>query len=659
MYSLTTPLRFVRGIGPVRAAQLVNDGLVTVGDVLLQVPLRYEDRSTYTTIAAAPVGELITFEAEVVQVKENFAPRRYTRAKLLDASGAVTALWFNNKYVAKNLKAGELYSFSGKINDRGTLTQPLYEKIVPGGETIHTGRLVPIYSSTLPLPVASLRRLVKHICDHLIEEDDELLTQATAAGITLQSRKETFKALHFPDDAGKVVVARERLALEEVIALIRHSAALKRQWHKQATARALRELTPDFIPPTIPFELTNAQQRCANEITQDLQQTTPMNRILIGDVGSGKTIVAGVAARQLVLQGESVFLIAPTRILAQQHFETLTKFFSDIPIKLVTGQARSDQQPAPAFYIGTHALFNRLASQTPAMLIYDEQHRFGVAQRSLTEKLAQTPHILTMTATPIPRTLLLTIFSHLDVSVIDELPANRLPTKTWLLTEGKREGLYDWLLKQPADFQTLIVCPFIDPSNALALENVASVTDYFEKMKQKLGTTLRVELLHGRQSKTDQQQVTERLFAKEIDVLVTTPIVEVGLDLPQGSAIVIESAERFGLASLHQLRGRVGRAGQQGYCALFTSKPPSPTIRQRLKAFSETTNGQQLAELDLQQRGAGDLFGTQQHGFDQLRFADWTNVELIHRAQQLADKLSTQWESLVPTTTTDSGVLAN
>ncbi|MBP7875722.1 ATP-dependent DNA helicase RecG [Candidatus Woesebacteria bacterium] len=673
MYALTTPLRFVRGIGPVRAAQLVEHNLVSVLDLLLMVPLRYEDRSTYTTIAAAPQNELITFQATVSSVKENFAPRRYVRAKLTDASGSLTALWFNNKYVAKNLLVGETYSFSGKVNDRGSLTQPMYEKIAADGDTIHTGRLVPVYSSTLPLPPASLRRLVKHICDHLIDEDDELLQQAMVQKISLLSRKATFKAVHFPEETEATVVARERLALEEIIALIRHSGKLKDQWSAGTPARALHKKISDVVPNSIPFSLTNAQQRCTQELITDLQKKSPMNRILIGDVGSGKTIVAGLAARQLVLQGETVFLIAPTRILAQQHFDTLQKFFTDISIELVTSQTGKvvkkagqdrDSSKTASLRIGTHVLFSHIETDHPAMIIYDEQHRFGVAQRSLSDKIKPSPHILTMTATPIPRTLLLTIFSHLAVSVIDELPANRVPTKTWLLTESKREGLYDWLQLQASEleqgtFQSLIVCPFIDPSNALSLENVASVADYFEKMKKRFGKKLRIELLHGRQTKIEQKNVTQRLFAKEIDILVTTPIVEVGLDLPQATVIVIESAERFGLASLHQLRGRVGRAGQQGYCALFTSKPPSSIVRTRLKAFSKTTNGQQLAELDLQQRGAGDLFGTQQHGFDRLRFANWTNVDLIHQAQLLSGTLSAGWESLVPIITNDYSILAN
>lgn len=668
MYALTTPLRFVRGIGPKRAAELAEQGLVSVLDLLLMVPLRYEDRSTFTTIASAPQQTLITFQAKVGSIKEYFAPRRYARAKLFDDSGSITALWFNNKYVAKNLVVGETYSFSGKINDRGTLTQPLYEKIAADGETIHTGRLIPLYSSTLPLPPASLRRIVKHICDHLIDEEDELLEKAATHEIPLQTRKETFKAVHFPEEAERIVVARERLALEELVALIRHSAALKEQWRTGMPARALQPLMADLIPATIPFTLTNAQQRCLGEIIGDVGKKTLMNRILIGDVGSGKTIVAGLAARQLVLQGATVFLIAPTRLLAQQHFETLQTFLADIPIELQTSESSSkekkEKRTTACLYVGTHTLLGQIATTQPALIIYDEQHRFGVAQRSLSKLQQFAPHILTMTATPIPRTLLLTIFSHLDVSVIDELPANRIPTKTWLLTPSKREGLYDWLLSQakltePGAFQTLIICPFIDPSNALSLENVASVKQHFEQITQRLGKDLRVAFLHGRLSKAEQKQIAGQLFAKEIDVLVTTPIVEVGLDLPQASAIIIESSERFGLASLHQLRGRVGRAGQQGYCALFTTKPPGDSVRERLKAFSETTNGQQLAELDLQQRGAGDLFGTQQHGFDRLRFASWTNVELIHQAQQLSGTLSNTWQSLVPVSTTGDAILAN
>jgi ATP-dependent DNA helicase RecG len=661
MYTLQTPLLAVKGIGPILAKTLTAAGCSTVLDVLLQLPLRYEDRSFFTDIASAPQDTLLTIQATVLSLRTFYRGRRpITTARVSDDTGSVTLMWFNNTFVQQTLKVGAEYLFSGKINDRMTIVQPAFERL--SGDSIHTNRLVPLYSSTLKMKQGSMRRILKHITDLLAGSPDPLCAALPAD--ECMPLRDALCELHFPSGDEKVVAARERLALEELLALIRRSSQMKEEWKSQRGAVSLT--TPDSpIPSHLPFQLTGAQERCIGEVMHDLESPVPMNRLLIGDVGSGKTVVAGTACAHMVASGYSAALVAPTQILASQHVETLRMLFPGLPVTLLTAAKKAKPSAEAQLYVGTHAVINALPVIKPALIVYDEQHRFGVAQRSQAHLLKPVPHILTMTATPIPRTLLLTIFSHLAVSVIDELPKNRLPTKTWLLTEEKRTDMFGWIEQQIQEqgtgaFQTLIICPFIDPSNSLALENIASTKDIFAKVQARFKRTAQVGLLHGRLKKTEKEQVIRQLFDKQLDILVTTPIVEVGIDLPQAATIVIESAERYGLASLHQLRGRVGRAGQQGYCMLFMS-PGSAGAKKRLKAFTSITKGQELAELDLQNRGAGDLFGVAQSGFNELRFASWTNVALISRAQQLYTKLDHDWQPLpvfMPQTA-DSATLAN
>jgi len=394
-----------------------------------------------------------------------------------------------------------------------------------------------------------------------------------------------------------------------------------------------------------------------------------MNRLLLGDVGSGKTAVAGLACQQVMSHGANCCLVTPTQILAEQHAQSLHKIFPEMQIEVVTSQttkqtAKSKKEKEdvaqnmtkrPTLFVGTHAILTRLELFKPGLLIYDEQHRFGVQQRSAAFGLERQPHILTLTATPIPRTLLLTIFSHLSLSVIDEMPAGRKPVETRLVEMDQRGKAYDWIAqilhtahlnKSPS--QALVICPFIDPSEEKAFEDVAAATQVFAEItKRYQKTDIKLALLHGRMKKKAQQEITTQLFAQNVDLLVTTPIVEVGLDLPAAKIIVIEAAERFGLASLHQLRGRVGRAGQQAYCILLTTSK-ADNVKDRLAQFCETHDGLKLAEQDLQRRGAGDIFGTQQHGLDQLLFANWTNLDLITKAKRLTDHIISQnitWKS--------------
>lgn len=663
MYQLSTPLSSVKGIGPMLADKLAQINLLTVKDFLLWLPLRYEDRSRNVAIADLKPGELVTFPAKVLNKGNYYKGRRSIQsATVVDATGRLKLMWFNNAYIVDRLTKDHDYLFSGKINDRGIMVQPVVENL--GIDTIHTNRLVPLYSVMSTIKQGTLRRLLKHILDFLTPPPD--LANDLVLKNKLPDLTTTFTQLHFPDSAEMVINARERLALEELLSLMHKSKGIKEEWAAQGHAPTIAETATTV---SLPFTLTNAQQRVIKEVLDDLRRTIPMNRLLLGDVGSGKTVVAGLAAVEMMQVGHSVAFIVPTRILADQHTQTLQKLFPDLPLQLVTTSAKkadfqvSDQ---PTLYIGTHAVINRLPLIQPGLIIYDEQHRFGVTQRSYSgEELLSgsgkqrqlSPHILTMSATPIPRSLMLTIFSHLSLSVIDEMPQGRLPVKTWVVPEPKRAGALDWIDQQlgkstasadhvPAQTQVLIVCPFIDPSRHEALENVAAVTQTFQNIKTGLPHR-RVALLHGRMTKAEQKLITDKLYERQIEVLVTTPIVEVGVDLPAASIIVIEAADRFGLASLHQLRGRVGRAGQQAYCLVFSSSK-QPAVLDRLTKFSQVTNGQELAELDLENRGAGDIFGTQQHGFDQLRFASWTNLELITLARTAFERLQElpNWQPL-------------
>lgn len=664
MYSLSSPLSRIKGIGPSLEATFAESEITTVNELLLHIPLRYEDRSARVNIADLKVGELVTLTGKILSPRNFYKGRRSIQsATLADETGKVKLMWFNNPHVIERFRVTGDFLVSGKLNDKKTIIQPTVESYKQDGDQIHTGRLVPIYSSIKDVPAGTLRKLLKEVVDHLNIHEDEFAKEHIVTNGFL-SLEESLKQIHFPQSEAQITIARERLAVEELIQLILHSHRLKEQWKTLHQAAAFAK-PKTAITNKLPFELTNAQKRCVQEITDDLTKDDPMNRLLLGDVGSGKTAVAGLACQQVMAHGANCCLVTPTQILAEQHAQSLKKVFPEMQIEIVTSQTTKKKKTVgeegsatasgPTLFVGTHAILSRLELFKPGLLIYDEQHRFGVQQRSAAFGLERQPHILTLTATPIPRTLLLTIFSHLSLSVIDEMPAGRKPVETRLIEMDQRGKAYDWiaqvihsahLKKTPA--QALAICPFIDPSEEKAFEDVAAATQvYAEISKRYQKVDVKVALLHGRMKKKDQQEITTELFAQKIDLLVTTPIVEVGLDLPAANIIVIEAAERFGLASLHQLRGRVGRAGQQAYCILLTTSK-ADNVKERLTQFCETHDGLKLAEQDLQRRGAGDIFGTQQHGLDQLLFANWTNLELVTKAKRLTDQIISEridWKS--------------
>ncbi|NCN45697.1 MAG: hypothetical protein COU63_04230 [Candidatus Pacebacteria bacterium CG10_big_fil_rev_8_21_14_0_10_36_11] len=654
MYHFKESIHVVKGIGPTLANDLETKNISSVLDILLRLPFRYEDRSQFGTIDQLQKDVVITFQAHVMQISTSYRGRKVmTKATLQDTTGRINAFWFNNRFIGSQLKKGSEWFFSGKLSDRNVLVQPVVEKIQT--ETINTGRLVPMYSEIGPhLKVGSFRRIVKEIIDRLEDDSqDKLLPN------NLMPLAKALKVLHFPEDADQVPLARERLALEELLSLIFHSHQIKEAWKNTHSAlpMELPEKSNDYhkwLANKLPFALTAAQERSVQEVLGDLQNDLPMNRLLIGDVGSGKTVVVGIGCFvAVVLNKKNAVIVAPTQILAQQHIETIKKLFPTMPVALLTTKEakKFEVRTTPTLYIGTHAVLNQLEKIDPVLVAYDEQHRFGVKQRSLPTMSHGTPHTLTLSATPIPRSLMLTLFSHMTLSIIDEMPKGRLPTKTWLVGDQKKISSLQWIGEtlEKTKGQALIVCPFIEPSVQETLSNVAAAKDLFVTIKdfyQKSNPKLRVGLLHGKLSAKEKQLAIDGVFAKKIDVLVTTPVVEVGVDLPQANIIMIEAAERFGLASLHQLRGRVGRAGQESYCLLFSNSKTSETI-DRLQLFTQENNGLKLAERDLQNRGAGDLFGFQQHGLDTLRFASWTNLELIqaaHTSYQLIK--NTNWQPI-------------
>lgn len=659
MYQLQDSVLVVKGIGKNLQDSLASQNIEQILDLLLYLPLRYEDRSSIKTIQE--IKGLSQEETKIVKsdenqkVNTNFVTTKakvlkwneyrkgrllISRATIIDETDQLNCIWFNNKFLKNKLIVGQEFFFSGNLKD-GSLMQATVEKVADDAENIHTGRLVPIYSQLADLKQGSLRRVLAEAIGKLHQSGD---------------LEQVFRDLHFPSDIDRIILARERLALEEILYLMQISAEHKREHQKKNAIFSLAE-TQEAQNLELPFELTTSQEKAIQEIFADLHKSAPMNRLLVGDVGSGKTIVAAIPASALVKNGQNVCLIVPTKILAKQHYNNLKAIFKDINFALLSSDSKLDQAATEqsTFYIGTHSLLKQLEKIKPSLVIYDEQQRFGVKHRQLEEYLDQQkkqPHLLSMTATPIPRSLMLSIFSHLDLSYLDQMPNSRKMATTWLIPKAKELKALEWLVKElllgsDRKKQAIIICPFINPSSYGATENVAAVKESLEfikkeleKIYQKLNIEdkkqLKIAALHSKLDKKKQIKIIEDVYAEKIQILVSTPMVEVGVDLPNADIIIIQSAERFGLSSLHQLRGRVGRQGQESYCLLFSSAntKQDQNSQERLQKFCKEKDGLKLAQIDLENRGAGDILGYKQSGLNNLHFASWTNSEIIKKAQE-------------------------
>lgn len=645
--NLITPLEAVKGVGAKTSEQLRLAGLHTVGDLFTFLPRTYEDFSQVTPIAdISPGKRTIRARCESVTIKRVRRGMTVTTAILADETSKLQAVWFNQPYRAKQLEGGEEFYFSGEFEfsyNRYQLTNPSAEKVseVP----VSTDRIVPVYRAVKGLKSQLVRKLLVELKPLMIMLPDPLPPEIIKRQ-KLLSYSEALLALHFPKSDKDVEQGRERLAFDELFELL-----LAAQLNKKANA----QLTGWHIPfdvtvvkrfvSELPFRLTDAQRRAAWEIIQDFERETPMNRLLQGDVGSGKTVVAGLAARQAASAGFQSAIMAPTEILASQHAETLAKLLEPLGVSVglltgsVKGKARQELYKHIAegdvdVVVGTHALIqDAVKFHKLGFVVIDEQHRFGVAQRQeLLKKSAHMPHLLAMTATPIPRSLALTVYGELDVSILNERPKGRKPIITKIWSPISRPKLYDLIEEQlRAGRQAYVICNLIDGNSQNELK---SVQEEYKKLRVGPFAHRQIGLLHGKLKPAEKDAVMADFASGKTDILVSTTVVEVGVDVPNATVILIEDADRFGLAQLHQLRGRVGRSELQSYCYLMMSDSKAPS--KRLREVERSNDGFYLAEVDLRLRGPGEIYGRAQHGELNLQVATLGDTKLIARAQKEA-----------------------
>jgi len=643
---LSDPISRLKGVGPQVEQKLSRLGIVTIQDLIFNFPRRYDDYSSVVTTAQLRPGNKATIRAEIKQVSGRYVRRgmHITEAIASDSKGSTKLVWFNQPYRASSIKTGQEYLISGEFTlSRGRLsmTNPSIE--LESSFPLHTARIVPIYRETAGLKSSSIRKLLDQV-RHLIGALHETLPQDMVEAAGLVTLSLSIETLHYPESMLALEEARTRLGFEELVGVMIASELNKQQFKKESgvTVPFNEELAKKFVK-NLPFPLTNAQRKVSWQIFKDMEASHPMNRLVEGDVGSGKTVVAIMAAVMALEAGYQVALMAPTEILARQHYENVARQLPSKNIELLLGsmkvsQKRQAQERIAAgetrFIVGTHALITeKVAMDNLGLVIIDEQHRFGVKQRKrLQSKAGKMPHVLSMTATPIPRTLALTIYGELDISVIDEMPPGRTPIVTEIISPNSRSKMFSLVASQLAEgHQVFVVCPLIEESESLKF---ASAEKIYQELAHKTLKNHSVELLHGKMSAQDKELIMARFVAGEIDVLVSTTVVEVGVDVPNATVMIIEAAERFGLAQLHQLRGRVGRGRDQGYCFLVMSDSKSPP--QRLKAMEYTSDGFKLAELDLELRGPGAIYGLSQSGQLDLRFANIADHTLVMSARQAA-----------------------
>ncbi|KKS32549.1 MAG: ATP-dependent DNA helicase RecG [Candidatus Amesbacteria bacterium GW2011_GWA2_42_12] len=634
------------GIGSIVAQKFSNLDIYTVFDLLYHLPSRYEDRTIITPVSQIKVDDTVTVIGTIDKIQNVFTKngKRLQLATLADSSGKISVLWFNQMYLAKSIPPNSEVSLYGKIafyNKKPALFSPDYELIannLPAGRQGHepyaTGRIIPIYPETAGLTSKFIR---KKIFDLIGQIPEEILPQ-TPAG--LPGWKQAISNIHFPKSLDQVEPARKRLAFDELllIQLGNLQSKAQRQSQKVKYKFDFSDLEIQKFVQSLPFTLTNTQKESVVEILEDLQKVVPANRLLQGDVGSGKTVVAAIASLSAHLSGLKTIFLAPTQILAQQHYQTLTDLFKNIDLKidLVTSNHKlNTEHRTPNILVGTHALLSEsIILEKVGLIVIDEQHKFGVIQRQQLIKKGDSPHVLTMTATPIPRTVALTLLCDLNVSTLDALPSGRLPVKTWVVPEIKRDPAYKWISQQlkTNHQQAFIVCPLIEESETLT--SIKSVKKHYEDL-QKIFPDLKLGLLHGRLKPKEKDTVLEEFRNYKLDILVTTPVVEVGIDIPNATIMLIESSQRFGLAQLHQLRGRVGRSDKQSYCLLFAESQT-----QRLAAMQTHHSGLELANIDLKIRGIGDIYGTAQHGRKlNLKIAGLTDLDLIEQSKRASENL--------------------
>jgi len=648
--ALDTPIDQVFMIGPTYARRLQKLNILTANDLLHHYPSRHNDLSHITTINQVKPDQVCTIQGKIVSCQNIYTKlgKKIQKAVIQDSTGSIEAIWFNQTFIPQTLKPDLTVNLSGKVgwfNRRLTLTSPDYE-IIKNNQPVHTARLVPVYPETAGVSSKWLRSRIIFLLDKLkLELSQDWLPSNIKKKNNLTNLNFALQQMHFPDNQTKLNKAHHRLEFDEMLLLQLEALIRKAAWQKKALSHKFtinQEKVLQLIS-SLPFKLTSAQNKCIKQILTDLESDKPMNRLLQGDVGSGKTVVAAIAIYISHLNGYKSILMAPTTILANQHFATLKTVFANTPIKLklITSASKKTTTDNADILIGTHALlFRKLKSKNIGLTIIDEQHRFGVKQRSKLISTSQTtPHLLSMTATPIPRTIALTAYADLDLSLLDEMPQGRKKVKTWVVPPSKRLSAYHWIEKELKKHksQAFVVCPLIEPSDKETMKDIKSVTQEFDNLTQ-VFNQLKLDLLHGRLNNKQKNDIIANFQAKKTHILVSTPVIEVGIDIPNATIMVIEDAQRFGLAQLHQLRGRVGRGDKSSYCLLFSDNT-NPDVLKRLNYLATTNSGIKLAEIDLKLRGPGDIYGLKQHGFLDLKLASFSNTKLLSQTSQASQDI--------------------
>ena len=655
MAKLTDPITILKGVGPARARQFAALNIFTLGDLICHFPRGYEDRTKLVTIDALEVDEPACFRAMVMNTPRTNHIRKgldLTKVQVADHTGRLTLTFFNSRFACEHLAYGKEYIFYGAVSGDYlgcNMTNPVFE--APDSSALTTRRVLPIYPLTAGLNNAAVLRAVRQalsICD----PPKEILPEELRQRFGILDADRAYRAIHEPKSLEEAEQARKRMIFEELF-LFSAGLSLMRQTRAGKKTQAYRDTELTDFYRSLPFALTNAQNRAIGEILADFRRGVPMNRLLQGDVGSGKTMVAAAAAFCAARNGFQTALMAPTEILAEQHSASLDKLFAPLGIRvgLLTGSQTQKQKREARealasgeiqVAVGTHALLtDATVFKNLGLVIADEQHRFGVAQRSRLAAKGADPHLLVMSATPIPRTLSLILYGDLEVSVLDELPPGREQVETFLVGESYRPRINAFIRKQAAEgHQSFVVCPAVEESEELGVKAAAA---WAETLRSTVFPDLRVSLLHGQMKGSEKEQTMAAFARGEADVLVATTVIEVGVDVPNATLMVVEDADRFGLSQLHQLRGRVGRGQAKSYCILVTHNRNAETLG-RLKALCKTNDGFRIAEEDLRLRGPGDFFGSRQSGLPAFRVADLSmDLGTLRQAQEASAQWIEQW----------------
>jgi len=649
-------VQFVKGVGEARAKLLNRLGIFNLKDLITYYPRNHEDRSIPKKICEVTDGEEVLIEAmPVTRVAEIRIRKGMTILKMnvRDDTGVCQITWFNQSYLKSLFKPGEYYKFYGKVsvkNGKVEMSSPVYDKLE---NSKNTGRIIPIYPTTLKMPQATLRKIIENGLQAAESEVYETLPEYIKKDYKLCDLKSAISQIHFPDSLDSFQVARRRLVFEELITMQLALLALKNQYTRDVRGITFdKDAKMSDVINMLPFPLTKAQARVLEEIDKDMESDKPMNRLLQGDVGSGKTVLAIISAYKCVKSGYQAAIMVPTGILAEQHLESFNEILTSFGIRselLVSGIPKKKKDDILTrlregeidVVIGTHALLQEnVVFKNLGLVVTDEQHRFGVRQRSTMAEKGNNPDVLVMTATPIPRTLALILYGDLDISIIDELPPNRKPIDTFAVKKNMEDRV-NLFIKQNIDEgrQVYIVCPLVEENEEI---NAKSVLEIAEKYKNEVFKEYSVEYLHGKMKPKEKDAIMERFKDGEIDILISTTVIEVGVNVPNSSVMVIENAERFGLAQLHQLRGRVGRGEYKSYCILKYNGN-SDLIVQRMKVMVSTNDGFVISEKDLELRGTGEFFGTKQHGLPEFKIVNlFEDLPELKNAQAVAMKIIEQ-----------------